>query len=183
MLDAEVPHDVEHCAQHAVDFHVIPSLKARMANWEEENVGDDLFLLSPLTSPESTPESSPAATPTMKVAELPAENSDTPLAAEPFPETAQERLKRRRKVQGHNNRAKRQCLAKLEAREGPDARAKADAKYAANAAKVFTSTSATEFNVASTGYIGLNRCTVPKKEYSFKELREMGFDVLKWDGR
>ena len=183
MLNADVPHDVEHYVRHAVDFDIISCLKECMANWEEGNVGDNLFLLSPLTSPKSTPKSSPVATPTMKVAELPAENSDTPQAAEPFPETAQERLKRRRKAQGHNNRAKRQCLAKLEAREGPDTRAKANAKYAANAAKVFTSTSATDFNVASTGYIGLNRCTVPKKEYSFKELREKGFDVLKWDGR
>lgn len=143
VLDADVPHDVERCAQHAVDFHIISCLKARMANWEEENLGDDLFLLSPLTSPESTPENSPAVTPTTKFAQLPVENSDTSQAAEPLPETAQEHLKRRQKVQGHNNRAKRQCLAKLEAREGPDVRAMADAKYAANAAKAFTSTSAT----------------------------------------
>ncbi len=67
--------------------------------------------------------------------------------------------------------------------DGPDVRAKADAKYAANAAKAFTSMSATEFDVASTGYVGLNRCTEPKREYSMKELRWMGFDVLKWDGR
>ncbi len=63
---------------------------------------------------------------------------------------------------------------------GPDVSAKADAKYAA---KVFTSTSATEFDVASTGYVGLNRCTKPKREYSLKDLREMGFDVMTWDVR
>jgi hypothetical protein len=160
--------------QHEVDFHT-PCLKARMANWE----GEDLFSLSPLTSPES----SPTMTPIMKVAELPAEESDIFQAAEPLPETAQERLKRRRKAQGRNNWAKRQCLTKLEARDGPPVRAKADEKYATSAAKVFTSTSATEFDVASTGYVGLNRCTVPKREYSLVELRKMGFDALKWDGR
>ena len=64
-----------------------------MANWEGEDLGDDLFSLSPLTSPES----SPVATLTMKVAELPAEDSDFFQVAEPLPETIQERLKRRRK--------------------------------------------------------------------------------------
>jgi len=78
VLNADVPHGV---VQHEVDFHVIPRLKARMAGWEEESLGDDLFSLSPLTSPET----SPAATPTMKVAELPAENSDACQAAEPLP--------------------------------------------------------------------------------------------------
>ncbi len=38
-----------------------------MENWEGEDLGDDLFSLSPLTSPES----SPTATPIMKVAEPP----------------------------------------------------------------------------------------------------------------
>jgi len=40
-----------------------------------------------------------------------------------------------------------------------------------------------ESNVASTGYVGLNRCTEPQKEFLLKELRRMGLDVLKWDGR
>jgi hypothetical protein len=119
----------------------------------------------------------------MKVAELPAEASDVSQAAAPLPETAQERLKRRRKAQGRNNRAKKQRLTKPGAREGPDVRAKADAKYAANAAEVFTPTSAKGFKAASTGYVGLNKCTVPKREYSLKELRAAGFEVLKWDGR
>jgi hypothetical protein len=77
----------------------------------------------------------------MKVAELPTEDSDIFQATEPLPETPQERLKRCRKAQGQNNQAKRQCLTKLEARDGLHVCAKADKKYAANTAKVFTSTS------------------------------------------
>jgi hypothetical protein len=169
-----------HFVQHQVKFRVTPCLKARMADWELENLGDDLFSPSPFTSPSGTP----PPTPTLKIAELPPENSDASRAVESLPSTAQARLKRRRKAQGRNNRAKKQCLAALEGKDdGPAVRAKAEAKYTANSTTVFTSTSATEFHVASTGYVGLNRCTEPRREYSLKELRKMGFDVLKWDGR
>jgi len=95
---------------HEVDFDVTPSLKERMAHWDEleEGLEDDLFSLSPLTSPES----SPTATPTLKTAELPAEIPDLSQAIEPLPSAAQERLKRRRLLQGRNNRAKRQRSGK-----------------------------------------------------------------------
>jgi len=159
---------------HEVEFDVTPSLKERMARWDEEGLGDDLLSLSPLTSPDS----SPTATPTLKTVELPEEISSLSEAIE----TAQERLKRRRCTQGRNNQAKRLHKAKLEERNGPPVRADAEKKYAANSVPHFTSASATESNVASTGYVGLNRCTEPKKEYSLRELKEMGFDVLKWDG-
>jgi hypothetical protein len=166
---------------HEVDFDVTPSLKERMAHWDEleEGLEDDLFSLSPLTSPES----SPTATPMLKTAELPAEILDLSQAIESLPSTAQERLKRHRLLQGRNNQAKRQRSDKLEERDGPLLRANANKKYAANSISHFTSTSATKSKIASTGYVGLNRCTEPKREYLLKELRKMGFDILKWDGR
>jgi hypothetical protein len=161
-------------ATHEVEFDIAPSLKERMARWDE-GLGDDLFSSSPLTSPDS----SPTATPTIKTIELPEESSALSEAVE----TAKERLKRRRLVQGRKNRAKRQREAKLEERDGPPVRADAEERYAASSVQRFTSTSASESNVASTGYVGLNRCTEPKGKYSLRELREMGFEVLKWDGR
>lgn len=94
--------------RHTVDFNVIPQMKECIA---QEGLGDDLLPPSPLTTPESspsaTPESSPMSTLVMKSAELPAEQLQPAQATDTS--TAQERLKRRRKRQGRNNRAKRQC--------------------------------------------------------------------------
>jgi hypothetical protein len=169
MLKAAVTHHVE--------FNIVSHLKERTAQENFEDLGDDLFSLSPLTSPEP----SPTSTPTVKTTELPVEISSPSQAAEPL-STAQARLKRRRVNQGRKNRAKRHCNAKQKERDGPPIRAEAEEKYAANSAPVFTPASTMESNVASTGYVGLNRCTKVRED-SLKELRDMGFDILKWDGR
>ena len=161
---------------HHVKFDIASRLKERIAQENIEDLGDDLFFLSPLTSAEPSPMSTPA----VKATELPAENSGISQAIELL-STAQERLKRCRKTQGRKNRAKRHCIDKKEERDGPPVRTKAEEKYAANFVPVFTSTSVTESNVASTGYVALNRST-NAREYSLKELRDMGFDTLKWDG-
>lgn len=167
---------------HHVEFDIASNLKERIAQEKMEDLGDDLFSLSSLSSlsPLTSPEPSPTSTPAVKAAELPVENSGFSQATELL-ETAEGRLKRRRKTQSRTNRAKRHCSAKEEERDGPPVRMKAEKKYAANSVPVFTSMSATESNVASAGYVGLNRST-NAREYSLKELRDMGFDVLKWDG-
>ena len=85
--------------------------------------------------------------------------------------------------QGQKNRTKWQCNAKQKERDGPPVQQNAEEKYACNCTLVFTSTSAAQSHVARSGYIGLNKCTEAKKEYLLNELLEMGFDVLKWDGR
>lgn len=162
-------------ATYEVEFNVIPSIKERMERWSVEGVDDDLFTLSPLTSAESSPTTSP----TLKAVELKEEVSEASAAVE----TALERLKRRRRVQGQKNRAKRLRTSKQGERDGPPARIKAEGKYAASSTLFFSSTSAADSNVASTGYVALNRCIASKKEYSLTELKGFGFDVLNWDGR
>ena len=194
---------------HHVKFDIASCLKECIAQENIEDLGDDLFFLSPLTSAETSPMSTPAvkatelpaensgddlfslspltsaepspmSTPAVKATELPVENSGISQAIELL-STAQERLKRRRKTQGRKNCAKRHCIDKKEERDDPPIRTKAEEKYAANFVPVFTSTSVTESNVASTSYVALNRST-NAREYLLKELRNMGFDILKWDG-
>jgi len=178
---------LEQVAFHRVEFDVLPHLKDRIIQESRENPSNDLFSLSLLTTPNSsptaTPGPSPSSTPTISPVDLPLENSHFTQATDPPPLTAQERLKRRRTLQGRNNWAKRQCSAKHVERGGPPVRKKAKAKYAASSTLAFTSASAADSHVARSGYMALNRCTEVKEEYSLDELLKLGFGVLKWDGR
>lgn len=178
---------LEQVAFHRVEFDVLPRLKDRIVQESRESLSDDLFSLSPLTTPNSsptaTPGPSPSSTPTISPVDLPSESSHFTQATDLPPLTAQERLKRRRTLQGRNNRAKRQRTAKHVERDGPPVQEKAKAKYAASSTPAFTSASAADSHVTRSGYVALNRCTEVKEEYSLDELLKMGFDVLKWDGR
>ncbi len=175
---------LERVAFHRVEFDVLPRLKDRIVQESRESLSDDLFSLSPPTTPNSSPTATPGPpTPTISPVDLPSESSHFTQATDLPPLTAQERLKRRRTLQGRNNRAKRQRTAKHVERDGPPVREKAKAKYAASSTLAFTSASAADSHVTRSGYVALNRCTEVKEEYSLDELLKMGFDVLKWDGR
>ena len=162
-------------ASHGVQFNITPSLKERMEHWDVEAVDDDLFKLLSPTSPERIP----TASPTLKAVESKEGDSDP----SPAVETTQERLKRRRRVQGQKNHTKRPHKVKQEERDGPPVRLDVAAKYEANSTSFFSSTSAADSSVASTGYVVLNRSIASKKAHSLTELEALGFDILDWDGR
>ncbi len=165
-------------------FNLIPQLRESMARQGLENVIDDLFSLSPLTTPESTPENSPQR----KMASLPPldELECTPKKATSAM-TPQESRKRRKVLQGRKNAKKRKLEKKEQKLDAPNVRHKAHQKYKAAAQAIHTATKAADSLVAKTAYIALNRPAQPKKAKGLQELvgegSKYGFTLQKWDGR
>jgi hypothetical protein len=149
-----------------------------------ENVTDDLFSLSPLTTPESTPQNSPQR----KMVSLPPldELESTPEKATGA-KTSQESRKRRKVLQGRKSAKKRKLEKKEQKLDAPNVRQKAHQKYKAAAQPIHTAAKAADSLVAKTAYIALNRPAESKKAKGLQELvgegSKYGFTLQKWDGQ
>lgn len=150
-----------------------------------EDLEDDLFTLSPLSSPGSTPDTTPRA----GVIELP--SLDFELAGEEGRGLADgssaavcSRKKRRSmRSKEFSKGRKRQKLEEQQKRTfGPEVREKARMKYAVGGRVFWATGSASDSKVSRGGYSG--RKVVPRLEKrTLEALKEKGYTLLGWDGR
>jgi hypothetical protein len=145
---------------------------------------DDLHDLSPLTTPESSPAPTPRPAPVgLPLLDLPsAVTGAVPDVSSAL--TAAEKRKHRKVLQGRENRKNKERKTKQNQRDGPPLREEAQEKYASKAIPIYTDTPTADAPVASSGYIGLNRCAEAKEFAPLAELlNDKGLKLVEWDGR
>jgi len=185
-----------HTVDEAGPFDLARRLQEVLLLGDQECPGDDLLLQSPLTSLESTPESSPIPK-HMALPDVGKEHAPLPRASSPATTNApsrpsapnkSERVMKRNREQSRKNARKRSKSEKESGCKPPELRKNAEAKYSTNANALFTPMATKNAPVASTGYIALNRPLGQKKavkdmkDYTMSEMKELGFEYIKWDG-
>jgi hypothetical protein len=148
-----------------------------------DDVFDDLHDLSPLT----TPETSPAPTPRVEPIGLPLPDPSSAVTGTvpdvPSELTAAERRKRRKVLRSRENRKKKEQKTKQNQRDGPPLREKAQEKYESKAIPIYTDTPTADAPVASSSYVGLNRCAEAKESATLAELlNDADLKLVEWDG-
>lgn len=159
-----------------------------MTSEDQAWAGDDMFDNPYDSSPLTSLESSPAPTPRLEPIGLPlpdppcaVTSTALDLSSEP---TAAEKRKRRKVLQGRENRKNKERKIKQNQRDGPPLRKEAQKKYASKAVPIYTDTSTANAPVASSGYTALNKCAKAKESATLDELlNNEGFRLVEWDGR
>ena len=142
---------------------------------------DDLQDLSPLTKPESSPAPMPHLEPIgLPLLGPPSGITGTILDVSWEP-TATEKRRRRKVLQGRENKEHKMKQGQW---DGKPLHEKAQTKYASKATPFYTNTPTADAPIASSGYVGLNRCAEVTESATLAELlNDKGFKLMEWDGR